>query len=97
MIIGVERTTDRRYPETRIERFRSEAQARRWLAQGGGYAWPGAANEALPAYRQNWHHRQRMAYAMPPGYRLPKGTADEQYLDVWRNHAREVSREAPRP
>lgn len=71
IIVGIEETTDSRHPETRIVRLRSEAAARKWLAQGGGYAWPGAADDSLPPGQQNFHGRLREAYILRPYYRLP--------------------------
>lgn len=45
MIVGIEETTDMRYPQTKTVRLSSEPAARRWLADGGGFAWPGAARD----------------------------------------------------
>ena len=71
MIYGIEETTDRRSPETKIVRLASERAAQRWLAQGGGLAWPGAADSRLPISQQNHHRRLRDASAMPPRWRPP--------------------------
>ncbi len=71
MFYGIEQTTDLRYRETVIRRFRSESTLREWLGQSQGqYAWPGAADERLPASQQNWHRRLRTGYRMPKGWRL---------------------------
>ncbi len=72
MIVGFERTTDMRHPETVMRKLRNITAARKWIAQGGGYAWPGAADETLPASQQNWHRRFRYAFVMPVGWRWSK-------------------------
>ncbi len=79
MIVGIEETTDSRYPQTKIAKFRSETAARKWLSRGGGYAWPAAADPTLPVGQQNFHHRLREAYVMPPHFRLsPKEVEAER-------------------
>lgn len=71
LVIGLDYTTDSRYPETRITKFRSEGTARRWLdAATNEPAWPGSARNDIPAIQQNHHRRIRSAYVMPAGYRL---------------------------
>jgi hypothetical protein len=71
VIYGVESTTDMRCPETVVKRFRSEPAARNWAEKGGGYAWPGAADNSLPGPSRNFHHRLRELYRMPAGWRPP--------------------------
>lgn len=72
MIYGIEQTTDSRYPETKIWRFRSEPAALNWRdARRIQAAWPGAADPDLPVGQQNFHHRIRRLYRMPKGWRSP--------------------------
>lgn len=78
--IGVEQNTDSKYQQTKIVRFgASRARAEAWVAVELGFAFPGAARSDIPGPQQNWHHRLRLAYAMPPGYRLPKKEAQERW------------------
>lgn len=69
--IGVEQTTDSRHPETVIVRLHSRKHAAEWTVGGGGFAWPGSASADVPAGQQNWHHRLRVVYEMPAGWRFP--------------------------
>jgi len=71
MFYGVEQTTDMRYPETKIVKFRSKTTALKWESKGGGYAWKGAADETLPTTQQNFHRRLRSIYETPKGWRPP--------------------------
>ena len=68
-LLGIEETTDMRYPETKLRRFRSVSAALAWLGQDGNYAWSGAASNDLPVCQQNWHRRFRKVYLMPLGWR----------------------------
>ena len=88
MIIGVEQTTDMRYPQTKIVRFTSERQAAAWVAGGGGFAWPGAADETVRPSMQNWHRRLRRAYVLPKGYRI-----DEREVKARMAYPNDESRE----
>lgn len=78
MIVGIEQTTDLRFPETRIVRLRTVKAALIWLDVSGGYAWPGAADPRLPVQAQNHHRRLREAYEMPKGWRMPTPQAIRQ-------------------
>lgn len=78
---GIEQTTDRRYPETKVVRLGSERVAQRWLAGGGGVAWAGAADPSLPHGQQNFHHRFRSVYVLRPGARITKQAVDR----IWRS------------
>lgn len=84
MIVGVEETTDMRYPQTKIVHLSSEAAARKWLSGGGGFAWPGAADESIRPSMQNWHRRLRSAYVLPPRFRLDKREVER--LMGWPRH-----------
>jgi hypothetical protein len=81
MIYGIEDTTDLRYPETKIEKFRSVAQALEWASHGGLFAWPGAASHLIPGPQQNFHHRLRKAYKMPTGWRPPGRREQDAYME----------------
>lgn len=70
--MGIEQTTDLRYPETRIESFTSRRAAQRWLdSWDNGFAWAGAARSDVSPGMQNWHHRLRTVHEMPVGWRPP--------------------------
>lgn len=71
MIVGIEQTTDSRWPETKVVRLVGRKRTLAWVSAGGGYAWSGAADEQIPVQQQNWHHRLREAWEMPPGWRMP--------------------------
>jgi hypothetical protein len=75
MYLGVEETTDRRSPETKIKVFRTEATARKWLSVELGFAWPAAANPALPVTQRNFHRRIRTVYEMPARWQRPNQVA----------------------
>lgn len=76
--IGVEQNTDLKCQQTTIVRLgANRARAQKWVGEDQGYAFPGAARSDIPASQQNWHHRLRLAYAMPAGYRLPTKEAQQ--------------------
>ena len=78
--IGIEESTDMRYPDPTFKRLPTERAALKWLAGGlKGFAYPGAADPNLPMTQQNFHHRIRTAYEMPAGWRLSRKEVD----DVW--------------
>ena len=92
MIYGIEQTTDSRYPETKIVKFTSRKRALGWAAQGGGFAWEGGARGDIPAQQQNWHHRLRDLYEMPPGWRPPTQREQSAYLDRYRGSSQRKTR-----
>lgn len=79
--IGVEQNTDSKCHQTVIVRLgSSRKRAEEWVGNGDqGFAFPGAARGDIPGSQQNWHRRLRLAYAMPPGYRLPKKEAERMW------------------
>jgi hypothetical protein len=79
--IGIEQNTDLKCEQTVIVRLgASRSRAEAWLGNGDqGFAFPGAARSDIPGSQQNWHHRLRNAYVMPPGYRLPKKEAEQRW------------------
>lgn len=92
MFVGIEETTDSRYPETVIKKFRSERAAVRWMTEEGanGYAWSGAATHDVPGYQQNWHHRLRCVYEIKARYQPPKKEVNS-IVGFWRGTSRYVT------
>lgn len=72
---GIDQTTDLRHPETKVVRLSSRKAALDWLAKKGELAWSGAARHDIPGPQQNFHHRLRSAYEMPPRWRPPSKKA----------------------
>lgn len=79
--IGIEQNTDSKCHRTVIRRFGASRKA---AAEWGkdvdqGFAFPGAARSDVSPGAQNWHHRLRNVYEMPPGYRLPQKEAERRW------------------
>lgn len=102
MILGVERTTDVNHPETKIIRLATERRSVKWMSEGGGVAWTGAARADLPVSQQNFHRRLRYVFRMPAGFRLTRkargwnglryvGLADTQYSQIVSSYAEELN------
>jgi hypothetical protein len=81
--IGVERCTDQTQRRTMITRLRSAREARTWLDRPKTLAFPALASAELLARDQNWHHRVRIVYLLPAGFRLPRWEVNEE-LARWR-------------
>lgn len=97
MIYGIEETTDLNHPETVVRKFESLTRARKWAEQSGGLAWGGAADESLPVTQQNWHHRFRDLYEMPPAFNLKLERQREnkritrEYFRPWEHQVKDSS------
>lgn len=72
MYIGIEETTDRNHPETKILKFQNEKQAIKWVQETLRFAWSGATDPNLPITQQNFHRRVRELYKMPLNFRINK-------------------------
>lgn len=78
MFIGFERSTDMRCPNTKIKKFPSEKQLRRWLGldinpeRSDGHG--GTYTHADPKAAMNWHHDIRYGYQVQG--RLPRSKRD---------------------
>jgi hypothetical protein len=70
---GFEYSTDQTDHTITVKRFSSRSAALKWLqaVEGPQWAYPGAANSALPPTQQNWHKRVREIHTMPPRWRPP--------------------------
>ena len=80
MIIGIEYCSDSRDRNPTFKKLRTQEQASRWILNAPkGYAYPGAADPALPMTQQNFHQRLRYALVMPPGFRLKRKEVDKEY------------------
>lgn len=82
--VGIEENTDMRYRNTKVVRLSSLAAVKRFLDKPKALAFPGAADESLPGSQQNWHHRIRSAYEMPPGWRVSQREVNE-LVARWRD------------
>lgn len=91
MIYGIEKTTDLRYPETKVVKFTSRKQAIAWASKGGDFAWAGSARHDIPSQQQNWHHRLRDIYEIPTGERPPTLAQQRKYCEKWIGTSKRVS------
>jgi hypothetical protein len=78
-LFGIERNTDSLDPQSVVERFRTEAAARRWR-EGGKVdgKWPKAYADP-----SNNHHRVRELFETPAGSRITERRVRE-YLSLYR-------------
>lgn len=83
LYIGIERSTDLQRPDVKISKFQSRRRAIEWARGGGGFADPGAAREDIRPTLQNWHHRHRYVYEMPPGFRLNRAEVSRLAKREW--------------
>ena len=91
MFIGIEKNTDVNNPDTKIKKFQTESSAQKWLdSWDTPYAYPGAADESIPASQQNWHRRIRSVVEMPQNFRLSKKEVMEEYR-FWRDSSHHKS------
>jgi hypothetical protein len=76
------RSSDLRYPDSRVIVCRSKRQVVRVCdSLPTGYTHPAAADESLPGWQQNWHQWSTHVYELPPGFRLRKREVQQRLAE----------------